>query len=1276
MATKNITLKKLGKRFVATILAVAMIVSTITIQSTNNIVGAEETAKSTDGYVIENTSNKTINVVIKHMLNDNEIYSADNKELAGYGKVNNYKKAVNYNVESVEVDNKILSDSNQWSKIEVSNNTTVQVNYKPISKVNEGNSVAFYDYDVVPKDNKLKGSINYYKNYDQNDDRGHFTIGQEGQNYAEKWTNWGGWQQAWFDKTGQTDYKASEHSNIDSAKNSAGQYINRYAGLQSTSHNNLTNTVSGIINGLDENWNVEFNFNEPGVFTDEEKAGKTVYNNGEYTLNFDQNGDTYTLASVKNTNTKDIVAQTVAGGGKEHNFLPMPASKSKEDTSTAEGSNGANFFFGMRYDVEFKLGDYVGDLNYKFAGDDDMWVLLDGKVVLDLGGIHSKATGEIDLWNVLGSDPDRTATHRLTVLYMERGAWQSNCEMKFTLPNARVVNVSSTPKADIIIDKVSSEGNTPLKGAQFTLTNDSNSNDTVTDYTDSNGQIKFTNLVEGTYTLTEVSAPDGYQITESTYKVKVTNNSDGKTATARLYKADGKNEITNKTIVNIPNKELIEDILDYEKTAKLSSDENAWENREYQITIKASSNKSDIDVTKSASDIMLVLDRSGSMAKNNNSINLISLGKYSDVKNSLSVGDSKNYRVYYNEIICEISYSYSKKVWEYRYKSKWYTITNDQIIYRRETYMDELKLAAGVFLDNIASTAPNNMVGVASFSSADSNGTNYGSGTHDVEIQKIGSDASNYKDKINSLTAKGGTSPELGLAFAISDLKKLRDNGSENRQYVILFTDGEPTGNSTNGTWNSKAASEEAIQKLKDAGVVVYTIGFNLTNGSKASNWLKNTIASDAAHAKTADNIDDLNEVFKEIENEVVSGASISGVKIVDTIDSRFTITEEEEQRLIGSGATVTYNNNGTITVKWDNQEIPYSDNGKYEWSKTINVVAKDEFIGGNDVSTNVPGEDNSYIEIPELGKAELQEPKVNVKLDFVVNNVNEVLFKGETFTNSEEMIKKLFDSSAVTNSKGTEITMYDRDSFSTQLYKADANGEKTAETVDVGEQFTINDARYLDVTYNPGVASNSATVNTNGHTAQENNANVKTGKLDVKFVAGRLAITKKIDSKYTSISQINSNQSFIFKIDQYKVNDDGTQYLENGAPVLVRTFYETISFDANKDEKEKTAYISELEKGYYVITEESSWSTKYTLTNIEVNGTKVDGSNGSNVVVIGTIDDTKTDDKKYYNGLDKNCYSDIANGDHGLIGFINSIKDWNKWYSDTGFAKNIFKKD
>lgn len=1237
MATKNITLKKLGKRFVATILAVAMIVSTITIQSANNIVGAEETAKSTDGYVIKNTSNKTINVVINHMLENREIYRSDNKNIAGYGQINNYKKASNYEIKNV-VDNKTNRAISNINEIEINEDVNLTVNYTTKVKQYNG-STTMYDYLVKPVTKSGKneieypeGSINTSANYPTDSVKtNRFSIGTNGQNYED-------------------NQYITEINNRNINAYKAGNTADAYK--------------LGIIKGLSEDYkDVIFSVDEPGVFSNDKKIGKEILDG--YQLQFDQSGDNYILRKVLDPDGK-VAADNMSA------FFPLDnASSNVKDNGYGSAHN---YFFGMRYDIEFKLGDYVGDLNYSFTGDDDLWVLLDGEVVLDIGGIHDALSGDVNLWDVLekrgitknslaNNENQREEKHRLTILYMERGGNLSNCNMNFTLPDAYLVDVSNAPKASITINKVSSEDNSvKLPNANFTLTRDG-TNDSRNLVTKSNGQLVIENLIAGTYTLTETSAPDGYQVTETTYKIIVENAGDDY-AIAKLYKEDGTTVIGDNTITNTPNRKIIEDILDYNKSAKLSSKENAWDNREYQITINASSNKEEAStVTKGTADIMLVLDRSGSMG--DEYYNYDKIGNYNSVKNTLNTKESNYYYEYDGQ---KYQMRYKNNKWQYYRKSSWRDINNNSTanVYLRseKTYMDDLKLAANSFVNSLATNTPNSMVGVSSFSS-----DGYGGGAHDVPIKKIGSDASSYTTKISALEANGGTSPNLGLDYAISDLQKLRNNNSENKQYVILFTDGAPTGNRLDpdankvSHWDSKRDTEASIAKLKAAGVIVYTIGFNISNNTNATNWLKNTVASDAAHAKSAENLDDLYDVFKEIESEVSSGSAIAGVTIQDTIDSRFTITEDEELRLEGTGATVTYNNDGTITVKWDNQEIPYGDNGKYEWSKTINVVAKDEFIGGNNVSTNVPGEDNSYIEIPDLGKVELQEPKVNVKLDFVVNNVNEVLFKGETFTNSEDMIKKLFDSSAVTNSKGTAITMYDPSAFSTQLYKADVNGDKTLETVDVGESFTTNDARYLDVTYNPGVASDSATANTEGHTAQENNDNVKTGKLDVKFVAGRLAITKTINSQYAdkfTASKTNATQTFVFKIDQYK---DSTKAEK------VRTFYETITFNANEDDTEKTKYVSELEKGYYVVTEETSWSSKYSIDDSTAKVQEFD---------IGNTESIDDNGKKTFTGLDdnENCkYTELADGTAAGFSFKNILKPWANWYSDAATAKNKFNK-
>ena len=38
----------------------------------------------------------------------------------------------------------------------------------------------------------------------------------------------------------------------------------------------------------------------------------------------------------------------------------------------------------MRYDIQFKLKDYIGALTYSFTGDDDLWVVMDGNRVVSM----------------------------------------------------------------------------------------------------------------------------------------------------------------------------------------------------------------------------------------------------------------------------------------------------------------------------------------------------------------------------------------------------------------------------------------------------------------------------------------------------------------------------------------------------------------------------------------------------------------------------------------------------------------------------------------------------------------------------------------------------------------------------------------------------------------------------------------------------------------------------------------------------------------------------
>ena len=166
-----------------------------------------------------------------------------------------------------------------------------------------------------------------------------------------------------------------------------------------------------------------------------------------------------------------------------------------------DGSTRLNHHFGMSMTTEFvqpaggKTTD-GNDMIFEFSGDDDVWVYIDGVLVGDLGGIHEKATLEINfatgavhvghidnandeektiqdttikaMFQAAGADTSNrrfsgntflnSSKHTLSFFYLERGAGASNMSLKF--------NLTTLPSSEV--EKVDQNGEA-VQGAEFAL---------------------------------------------------------------------------------------------------------------------------------------------------------------------------------------------------------------------------------------------------------------------------------------------------------------------------------------------------------------------------------------------------------------------------------------------------------------------------------------------------------------------------------------------------------------------------------------------------------------------------------------------------------------------------------------------------------------------------------------------------------------------------------------------------------------------------------------
>lgn len=585
-------------------------------------------------YVITTTTDAGVEITVQHYLQNpkKQLYRDSTVHLAKGQKIEDLSSLMNYKAEKVV---KINTDDSEGAELRgnevITENQTYRVYYSATTG-NSNESVQMFDYQVKGDNNV---SINDANNYSSSSsDTTRFASGLANNQYSGNGYN------TTINVNGSTVY-----INTWDQKSGSDKKVNQLNGKAFGDGNAATGIIKGVnfntgalIMGKNSSNKQMY---EPGFFTNDPKPGKQILSG--YKLNFNRNGDTYTLTGVNKPDGSSALSGSGYNSNNGSNFFPLDSIRDLYKDN-ANNPPGHNCFFGMRYDIEFKIGDYLGDLNYSFTGDDDLWAILDakkdgGQVVIDLGGIHSALSKEVDLWKILLKNDnyteqnkkeyaDKDTVHTLTILYMERSAYESNCKMSFTLPNSHIVTPSTIPTADLNLKKVntSEEG---IANTTFKLVNDANSSDFKTATSDTAGNITFTELREGTYTLSEESVPEPYVKETSTWKVKVTK-SEGTALTAVLYDSTGETakekNATDDTyhIVNSTQEEVVSGSAESDKTVSVKD----YKARTYQIDLTASSKATQAVTTTTPYDIVMVLDTSGSMGYD--------LNKYTEYKGTLT----------------------------------------------------------------------------------------------------------------------------------------------------------------------------------------------------------------------------------------------------------------------------------------------------------------------------------------------------------------------------------------------------------------------------------------------------------------------------------------------------------------------------------------------------------------------------------------------------------------------------------------------------------------
>lgn len=278
--------------------------------------------------------------------------------------------------------------------------------------------------------------------------------------------------------------------------------------------------------------NVAFPFTKKQIFDEDQGVDYWCFDSKDTTLylkqNSEQNSDSkYFLQSQSADNRESSRNVSASSTPKDpYGYFPF------NETATSGVFSTYNYGFGTKLQMDFTLTDdgmvktektdgttEKTSIKFFFSGDDDVWVFIDGKLALDVGGAHGEVSGllefgeskkdknknsvtayvsKVKTGGTSGSDQDgeivktvkyngedinfcakgttlddldKGQKHTLTMYYMERGMWESNMAVAFNFPDNNELQVQKEVDLSSVTDPDFKKCFTDQKIFNFTIQN-------------------------------------------------------------------------------------------------------------------------------------------------------------------------------------------------------------------------------------------------------------------------------------------------------------------------------------------------------------------------------------------------------------------------------------------------------------------------------------------------------------------------------------------------------------------------------------------------------------------------------------------------------------------------------------------------------------------------------------------------------------------------------------------------------------------------------------